>query len=199
MQEALAQWEAEGLIQLEMPNDGRYQSLCASLETFAPQLVFLSGHGRFHHQPHREEPPYGEFLFESDHGSDPRRSPELASAFTGRGVGCVVLSACESGKAASDALNHGLARQLAMLGIPQVIGMRESILDRAGILFARHFCDAIARRERIDSALQQLANAAKTPPAAPATCCPPTTTANSAFSTSSPAPPTNYRPTWRWT
>jgi tetratricopeptide (TPR) repeat protein len=78
-------------------------------------------------------------------------------------VKCVVLSACESGKAASDSLNNGLTRQLALLGIPHVIGMRESILDRAGIGFARAFCDAIAREERIDLALQEARQAISQP------------------------------------
>jgi hypothetical protein len=143
-------------VQLQMPDDGRYDSLCKALREFEPQLVFLSGHGRFHHQPHSDTAPYGEFLFADDQGrGDPRCDADLVRAFTGRAVGALVLSACESGKAASDSLNLGLTRQLAALGLPHVIGMRESILDHAGIQFARAFCDAIAQRERVDQALQQ--------------------------------------------
>jgi tetratricopeptide (TPR) repeat protein len=70
------------------------------------------------------------------------------------GVQAVVLSACESSKASSDSLNNGLTRRISAQGIPHVIGMRESILDRAGIQFARALCDELARRERIDTALQ---------------------------------------------
>lgn len=73
----------------------------------------------------------------------------------GSHVQCVVLSACESAKSVSTALNCGLCRKLTAMGVPHVIGMRESLLDRAGVLFARHFCDAIARQERVDVAVQQ--------------------------------------------
>jgi hypothetical protein len=45
--------------------------------------------------------------------------------------------------------------QLGWRGIPHVIGMRESILDPAGTQFNRRLCDAIARQERVDVALQR--------------------------------------------
>jgi len=164
VQEALMPWIAKGLVDLDVPDDGRFSSLKHYLHEFQPHVIFLSGHGQFHHQPHEDQPPYGVFLFEQTSGaSDPVAESDLAQAFIGCNVQCVVLSACESGKASSDVLNHGLSRQLHQLGIPHVVGMRESILDRAGILFARHFCDAIANRERVDMALQ-LARAAITLP-----------------------------------
>lgn len=162
--EALLPWIAEGKVELEMPDDGRFGSLKQQLHDFQPHVVFLSGHGRLHHQLHTDEPPYGTFLFESEAGaSAPIRGDEIASAFIGTPVQCVVLSACESGKSASDALNNGLTRQLARQGLTHVIGMRESVLDRAGILFARHFCDAVAGENRVDMALQ-LARRAMTGP-----------------------------------
>ena len=152
--EALMKEVLEGKVLLQMPNDGRFSSLKQQLREFKPHLVFLSGHGKFH-QPEEGEP-YGTFLFENEIGNgDAIKDTDLAAIFPGNGVGCVVLSACESGKAASDALNNGLARKLLSVGLPQVVGMRESILDRAGILFAQHFCDAVADRQRIDVALQE--------------------------------------------
>ena len=155
VQEALTPWIAKGVVKLEMPNDGRFATLKETLRDFEPHVVFLSGHGRFHHQPHTKEPPYGEFLFEGELGdSHPVREGDLAEAFVGMGVQLVVLSACESGKAASDALNNGLTRHLSALGIPHVIGMRESVLDVAGIQFARALSDELARGERVDVALQ---------------------------------------------
>jgi tetratricopeptide (TPR) repeat protein len=164
VQEALMPWIAKGIVELEMPDDGRFSTVKQRLKDFRPHLLFLSGHGKFHHEPHTGEAPYGTFLFESETGSSEAiRETDIAQALIGSRVQCVVLSACESGKATSDALNNGLTRQLSELGIPHVIGMRESMLDRAGILFARHFCDAIARKERIDVALQQARQAINTP------------------------------------
>jgi CHAT domain-containing protein len=100
-------------------------------------VLFLSGHGKFHHEPHADEA-YGEFWFESETGDgESIRDEEIARALVGTRVRAVVLSACESGKAASDSLSNGLMQRISAQGIPHVIGMRESILDRAGIQFAR--------------------------------------------------------------
>ena len=76
VQEALNPWIAEGLVQLEMPEDGRFSTLKELLKTFQPHLVFLSGHGKFTTQKkknittnhHTGEPPFGVFLFESETG-----------------------------------------------------------------------------------------------------------------------------------
>ena len=69
VQEALLPWIAKGLVQFEMPDDGRFSTLKDLLGSFQPQLLFLSGHGKFHPQPPSGEPPYGEFLFESETGA----------------------------------------------------------------------------------------------------------------------------------
>ncbi len=164
VQEALAPWIAEGLVDLRMPNDGRFKTFTAELRDFRPHLVFLSGHGRFHQGPLTDGPGRGEFVFEGPHGaSDSVPDTEIATAFVGSPVQCLVLSACESGKAASDALNSGLARRLGLRGLPHVVGMRESVLDRAGIQFAHAFCDTLARRERVDLALQKARGAITRP------------------------------------
>ncbi|MES9905399.1 MAG: CHAT domain-containing protein, partial [Sedimenticola sp.] len=156
VQEALLPLVSKGAVELEMPDDGRFSTLKQQLQHYRPHLVYLSGHGKFYHQPHSDEPPYGTFLFEGEaHGSNPVRENEVARAFIGTSVQCVVLSACESGSATSDALNNGLTRRLSDQGVPHVIGMRESVLDQAGILFAHHFCAAIGDEERVDAALQQ--------------------------------------------
>ncbi|OQY27182.1 MAG: hypothetical protein B6243_13265, partial [Anaerolineaceae bacterium 4572_5.2] len=126
VQDALTPWIAEGLVQLEMPDDGRLTTLREYLRTFQPHLVFLSGHGKFHHQPLQKEPPYAAFAFEDEYGRTRSvRDQTIAQAFVGSTAQLIVLSACESGKTVSDALNVGLTRQLSQLGVPHVIGMRE--------------------------------------------------------------------------
>lgn len=155
VQEALLPWICKGVVQLEMPDDGRFATLKELLKSFQPHVLFMSGHGRFHHEPHTGEAPYGEFLFESEAGDgEAIKDDEIANTLVGIGVQAVVLSACESGKTASDALSNGLMQKISGQGIPHVIGMRESILDRAGIQFARALCDALANQECIDFALQ---------------------------------------------
>ncbi len=152
IQEVLLPWLAKGCLWLETPDDGSWETFRALLRDFSPHLVFLSGHGRFVHQPHSGET-RAEFLFEDEDGrSLPVRAAALAEAFVGLPVQAVVLSACESGKSASDALASGLAQTLAARGLPHVVGMRETLLDAAGIQFARAFfalrCPPAARRGR---------------------------------------------------
>jgi len=170
--EALLPWIQAGIIELEMPDDGRFATLQELLRTFRPHLLFLSGHGKFHEEiKHSDQPPapspqpsYATFLFEGSHGQgDHVRDATLAQAFLGTPLHCVILSACESGQMASDALNQGLAWQLHQTGIPYVIGMRESVLDRAGIQFARQFCDSVARKTGVAVALQQARQAMTQP------------------------------------
>jgi hypothetical protein len=155
VQEALLPWIAKGLVQLEMPDDGRFSTLEELLKSFEPQVLYLSGHGRFHHEPHTGEAPYGEFLFESEAGDgEAVREEAIGRALVGTSVQLIVLSACESGKAASEALTNGLAQRLSAQGVAHVIGMRETVLDSAGIQFAHALCDALAQRERVDTAMQ---------------------------------------------
>ncbi len=162
--EALTPAISTGVVTLKMPDDGRFSTLRSLLKTFAPHLLFLFGHGKFYPQTASDDPPYAIFQFENDTGgSDRVAETEIADAFVGSSVQCVVLSACESGMTSSDALNNGLSWRLSQAGVPHVIGMRESILQRAGILFNRALGDALARQERIDVALQAARQAITTP------------------------------------
>lgn len=155
VQEAFLPFVAEGKALLEIPDDGRLETLKDLLKRFEPHVLYLSGHGKFVHPPGGEREPYGVFILEDESGASlPIDEEKLAQTLVGSGVQIVVLSACESGKAASDDLNHGLVRRLAALGIPHVIGMRESVLDEAGIQFADALCKALANGERADVALQ---------------------------------------------
>ncbi len=87
VQEALMPWTAEGRVQLEMPDDGRFETLKELLQSFRPHLLFLSGHGQFHHQPHEGREPHGVFLFESAIGMRrPVREEEIADGIN-RGQG----------------------------------------------------------------------------------------------------------------
>ncbi|MDM8565385.1 tetratricopeptide repeat protein [Candidatus Halobeggiatoa sp. HSG11] len=142
---ALNEWVQQGWVKLDVLDDGRYQTLVDKLQEYQYHLVFLSGHGQY-----KSEQKYGVFYFEDQQGkAEPVVDSELAKAFIGRGVQCVVLSACESAKATT-----GLAQALVQQGITHVVGMRESILDKAGIAFAKSFCGRIGRKERVDIAVQ---------------------------------------------
>lgn len=153
--EALDPLIHQGLVELTIPDDGRFAHFKQLLREQEFHLVFLSGHRQFNADP-LKGPTGAWFLFEGDDGrGDPVEGKRLAETFLGTSVQAVVLSACQSGKAASDNLNASVAVRLLQAGLPHVVGMRESILDIAGIQFAHTLCRAIGRRERLDVALQE--------------------------------------------
>ena len=157
---------AAGVVRLAMPDDGRFRTFEALIRDFDPHVVFLFAHGKFHNEPGQKERPYAVIQFEDDRGSsDLVRQDRLAAVFSGTGVRAVVLAACESGMGDSVALAAGLAGEISRAGIPHVLGMRESVLARAGIAFNAAFAAAVVGRERVDVAAQ-LARAAVTNPLA---------------------------------
>ncbi len=58
VQEALLPLIEQGLVQLEMPNDGRFSTLQETLKAFQPHLLFLSGHGKYHDRTLLDQPSY---------------------------------------------------------------------------------------------------------------------------------------------
>ena len=164
VQEALLPAIAKGKIQLEMPDDGRFSTFEKLLCDFSPHLLFLTGHGEFHHQPHTGAPPYGTFVFEDQQGnSDAIHDDVIAKALANTSVQAVVLASCESGKAVSNALNDGLIQKISQSGIPHVIGMREALMDQAGNQFAYAICSQFAGAVRVDVSLQAARRAIQHP------------------------------------
>lgn len=145
-----------GEVELDMPDDGRFSTLQAMLREKTYHLLFLSGHGHYHYEHHQPDESYAAFVFEDDQGNpDLIKAPAIADALIGSGVQCVVLSACQSAHAEFEQQAQlSLLQQLVSLGLAHVVGMRESILDSAGIRFAASFCQTIAQRQRVDVALQ---------------------------------------------
>ena len=153
--EALGPWMRSGYVTLEMPDDGRFKLVEERLQSFKPHLVWLSGHGVFDGDKLKERQK-GYFLFENSNGFKELVDEErLAGAFSGTAVQALILSACESGQSVSTDLSNGLMYALAQRGIPHVVGMRESIFDRAGVQFARGFFEALLEKRGIAEALQQ--------------------------------------------
>lgn len=152
--QAVSPLEYQGLVQLIAPDDGRFDSFKEALQQHQPHLVYLSGHGNLHHNT-LDNTYQGRFLFEDAHANRLEVSEdELVNCFNNTQVQAVVLSACESGKSDPRDLNNGLTIRLAHKGIPHVIGMRESILDSAGLEFASTFLQRIAAKQPLGVALQ---------------------------------------------
>lgn len=153
-QEALLENEQQGTIILEMPDDGRFETFRSSLQSFKPHLVYLSGHGTFS-QEHHNHRAWGSFLFEDQWGGKRLVAErEIAECFQNSGVQLLVISACRSAKQHPDYPQNGLSQRLYRCGVPHVIGMGESIIDRAATSFAYALLKSIADRQPVDVALQ---------------------------------------------
>ncbi len=94
-------------------------------------------------------------IFESDDGTgEAVTMHQLVDAFQDSLVQCVVIAACQSGKCLEPGETN-LSFSLTQAGLPHVIGMRESLVDRAGCVFVQAFCQALAQQAPVDLAVQQ--------------------------------------------
>lgn len=125
--------------------DGRFAKFCELLQQQAWDLVIFSGHALATTTPC--------LLFESEH--QPFETIALSSlqqVFKHATVQCLILAACQSAHATASQLS--LTQTLAAI-VPHVIGMRESVLDRASRVFVEKFCMAVVCGESIGDAVQQ--------------------------------------------
>jgi tetratricopeptide (TPR) repeat protein len=155
IQQALMDCGHKGTVLLEMPDDGRLETLRDTLHAFQPHLVYLSGHGDFTLEHHNQQA-YGSFLFEDAWGKGKRASEtELVACFAHVPVQLLILSACLSAKQHPNYPANGLSAALYRSGIPHVIGMGESVIDEAATQFASILLQTLAARETVGIALQR--------------------------------------------
>lgn len=138
LRHALAPLVAAGKVQLYAPDDGRFTTLCRLLQQ-PWDIVILSAHG------FSQQNQLG-IWFEADDGAQLITQTQLKRAFAHQNVAIVILTACQSLK---------IAMALHQLGIPHVIGMWETVLDRAACRFIETFCTTFVAQNNVATALQQ--------------------------------------------
>lgn len=125
--------------------DGRFSKFCELLQQQTWDLVIFSGHALAATSPC--------LLFESEHQPfEAVSTTQLQNLFKQASVQCLILAACQSAHASNS--QPSLTQTLAA-SVPHVIGMRESILDRASQVFVENFCAEIVRGANIGDAVQQ--------------------------------------------
>ncbi|MDM8561672.1 CHAT domain-containing protein [Candidatus Parabeggiatoa sp. HSG14] len=166
---ALAPFITAGWVRFYAPDDGRFTTFVEILHSQPWHLVLLSGHGIFKQEKNSPLPPYdkgshsnslikgnngGFFVFENDAGyGELINAHALAQTFKNTMVQCVVVAACQSGQLSAS--NTSLIMSIAQAGVPHLVGMREPLIDRAGSVFVRTLCLALAQQARIDVAVQK--------------------------------------------
>jgi hypothetical protein len=143
LQQLFAPYAAQ--IRFVVNYDGRFSRFCQLLQRQAWDLVIFSGHALATTSPC--------LLFESEHQPfEAVSTTQLQKLFKQAAVQCLILAACQSAQAITS--QPSLTQTLAAI-VPHVIGMRESILDRASQVFVEKFCAAIVRGASIAGAVQQ--------------------------------------------
>ncbi|MEL6162485.1 MAG: CHAT domain-containing protein [Cyanobacteria bacterium J06628_3] len=126
-----------GKYQLEQRESVRVGDITQAIFDFEPQIIHFSGHGTNR----------GELCFENEIGQNQPVESEALAAMFGLLVGkvnCVLLNACHSEVQARAIAKH----------IPYVIGMNDSVGDKAAIAFAVGFYKALFANSGIKKAYE---------------------------------------------
>lgn len=149
---AVAGLKARGLIELTRLADAKLSALQRQLRREQYHIFHFIGHGGFDRQTQD-----GVLLLEDESG----RSRLVSGNYLGTllhdhpSLRLAVLNACEGARTTRSDPFAGVAQQLVRQGIPAVIAMQFEITDRAAIVLAREFYDALADGYPVDAALAE--------------------------------------------
>jgi hypothetical protein len=115
-------------------------SLRSALRDTKPHVFHFAGHGHFDGQR-------GYLLFEDEFGEATKISDRALREFfeDAPEAKLVVLNACQGAAASAGDAFSGLAPNLVQRGLPAVVAMRYPVPDRAALIFAREFYEALTQ------------------------------------------------------
>lgn len=149
---SVAELKQRGLLQLTRLPQATLSALQKQLRRDQYHIFHFIGHGGFDRQTQE-----GVLLLESEDG----RSRLVSGNALGTllhdhpSLRLALLNACEGARAARSDPFAGVAQQLLRQGIPAVIAMQFEITDKAAIILAREFYDALADGYPVDGALAE--------------------------------------------
>ncbi len=133
-----------GMVDFYAPVTGYFSTLTELLHKQIWHLVIISGHGLL-----KNDQTY--LVFHDATGNTQLiTGNDLAQIFNNTGTRCVVLATCKSGQL----VKHNLIDPLIKIGIPNIIGMREALIDRAAKVFIQVLCLKLAQQKPINIAVQ---------------------------------------------
>jgi tetratricopeptide (TPR) repeat protein len=152
--EALGPARRAGRVEIEFTPNGTLEALEAGLREFNPHVLHFTGHGVF--DILRDS---GLLLMEraGDHGR--REVPNAAFAEVlerqGRALRMVFLAACQTAVAPRGEAFADLGPRLLAAGIPAVVAMQFSVLNRSAIALGAAFYQALADNDALDDAMTE--------------------------------------------
>jgi tetratricopeptide (TPR) repeat protein len=149
----LAEARRAGRVTIEFTPNGSPEALATALREFDPHVLHFVGHGVF-----VSELDSGLLLMERPDGHK-RDVPNAEFAETlerrGRSLRLVFLSACQSAVAPRNEGYTDLAPRLLTAGVPAVVAMQFSVLNRSAMAFGSAFYRGLADGEPVDAALTE--------------------------------------------
>jgi hypothetical protein len=150
---ALDKLQGKGLLDLDFCEDAALDTIQDYLSEQDYDILHFTGHGVF-----SEEKERGELLLEDERGNKVEvANTDIADLLrnVGRSLRLVVLSACQSARTSNNDAYAGLSRVLVRQGVPAVLSMQYSVLDRAATDFAERFYTGLANNKPVDVALTE--------------------------------------------
>jgi Uncharacterized protein conserved in bacteria len=138
-------------IKVDFTEDANFENIQDYLIEKDYHIVHFTGHGFFDEISEK-----GYLLFENEN-ENPKLidNEEVADLFSERGIRLVVLSSYQTAKGSNRKSFADLASMLSRKGIPAVVAMQYSILDKVATKFAHTFYRTIASGKSVDLALKE--------------------------------------------
>jgi small GTP-binding protein len=154
IREALSNHVEAGNIELDVLTEATIRNITQKLREKLYDVFHFIGHGVFQNDQGFIA------LVEADGKAKLMDDRGFASFFLGKhNLGLVVLNACQGAAQSSHRAFAGVAPNLVRRGIPGVIAMQYSILDKTAKLFADEFYRTLALGWPVDAAIQTTRNA----------------------------------------
>lgn len=150
LQNAAADLEQRGLIQIERMQTATLAELQHRLREKDYHILHFIGHGGFDEQKNESTL----VLEDEAHMGRPASATFLGTLLhDAKTIRLVVLNACEGGRTSHVDPFAGAAQGLLRQGVPAAVAMQFEITDRAAIIFSHEFYAAIASGYPVDSAV----------------------------------------------
>jgi hypothetical protein len=152
LNEALAEPEQNGLVQLELLSEATLPALRRKLRGSEYHILHFIGHGGFDRETQE-----GVLVLCDEAGTGRLVAAQRLGMILRdhRSLRLVVLNACEGSRAARGDPFSGVAQTFVQQGVPAVIAMQFEITDQAAITFAKEFYAAVADGYPVDAALSE--------------------------------------------
>ncbi|MGZ6832711.1 MAG: CHAT domain-containing protein, partial [Mycobacteriaceae bacterium] len=158
LQQALAQLESSGGVQLTWVEGQTWWDLQSALDQGGWHIFHFIGHGGFDQQSGE-----GILALADEDGGVYRLAASDLGLLLGEhwSLRLVVLNSCESARASASDVFSSTAAVLMRRGIPAVVAMQYDISDQAAIAFARGLYTGVAGRHPVDQAVTRARRAIK--------------------------------------